>query len=155
MSIKLIRVGIEEAELIWKMQVESFMSLYEKYQDTETSPATEKIDKVIWRLEQPNTYFYKIMAEDTCVGAIRIIDDKNENIRKRISPLFILPSFRGKGYAKRAIMEAEKIHGDSNWFLDTILQEEGNCALYEKMGYKATGKTEVVNERMTLVDYIK
>ena len=155
MSVRLIQVGVEEAEFIWEMQVESFLSLYEKYQDTDTSPATEKIDKVIWRLEQPNTYFYKIMADEICVGAIRIIDDKKENIRKRISPLFILPNFRGRGYATQAIIESEKIHGDKNWFLDTILQEEGNCALYEKMGYVATGKTELINDRMTLVYYEK
>ena len=155
MSVRLIQVGVEEAEFIWEMQVESFLSLYEKYQATDTSPATEKIDKVIWRLEQPNTYFYKIMADEICVGAIRIIDDKKENIRKRISPLFILPNFRGRGYATQAIIEAEKIHGDKNWFLDTILQEEGNCALYEKMGYVATGKTEIINDRMTLVEYEK
>lgn len=155
MSVKLIQVGVEEADFIWKMQVESFMSLYEKYQDTDTSPATEKVDKVIWRLSQPNTYFYKIMADETCVGAIRVIDDKKDNIRKRISPLFILPSYRKKGYAKQAIIEAEKIHGDKNWFLDTILQEKGNCALYEKMGYVATGKIEIINDRMTLVDYEK
>ena len=113
MSVRLIQVGVEEAEFIWEMQVESFLSLYEKYQDTDM------------------------------------------NIRKRISPLFILPNFRGRGYATQAIIEAEKINGDKNWFLDTILQEEGNCALYEKMGYVATGKTELLNDRMTLVDYEK
>ena len=30
MSVKLIQVGVEEADFIWKMQVESFMPLYEK-----------------------------------------------------------------------------------------------------------------------------
>lgn len=155
MSVKLVRAGIEEAEFLWKIQVESFMSLYEKYQDTETSPATEKVDKVLWRLRQPSTYFYKIMVEETCVGAIRIVDEKTDDIRKRISPLFILPSYRGKGYATKAILEAEKIHGDKNWFLDTILEERGNCALYEKMGYVSTGKTEKINDKMTLVDYEK
>ena len=57
LEVKLARAGIDEAEFIWKIQVESFLSLYEKYQDTDTSPATEKVDKVIWRLSQPNTYF--------------------------------------------------------------------------------------------------
>lgn len=31
MEIHLVRVGVDDAELLWKMQVESFMSLYEKY----------------------------------------------------------------------------------------------------------------------------
>ena len=36
-----------------------------------------------------------------------------------------------------------------------ILQEPINCHLYEKMGYRQTGKTEVVNERLTLTFYEK
>lgn len=155
MDIQLVRATVQDAEKIWNMQVESFISLYERYQDTETSPATESIEKVIWRLEQSNTYFYFIMAGDNCVGAIRIIDDKKENIRKRISPLFILPEFRNHGYAQKAIIEAEKLHGSTNWSLDTILQEKGNCALYEKMGYVSTGKMEKINDKMTLVFYQK
>lgn len=45
--------------------------------------------------------------------------------------------------------------GNENWELDTILQESKNCYLYEKMGYCRTGKTEVINERLTLVFYEK
>lgn len=155
MNVHLVKATLQDAHKLWKMQVDSFMSLYEKYQDTDTSPATESIEKVIWRLEQSHTYSYFIMVEDTCVGAIRIIDDKKENIRKRISPLFILPEFRNRGYAQKAIVEVEKIHGGNNWSLDTILQEKGNCALYEKMGYVSTGKTEKINDKLTLVFYVK
>jgi hypothetical protein len=32
------------------------------------------------------------------------------------------------------------MHGDDNCELDTILQESKNCHLYEKMGYRQTGK---------------
>jgi hypothetical protein len=39
--------------------------------------------------------------------------------------------------------------------LDTILQEKGNCHLYEKIGYKKTGKIEKINERMDIVYYEK
>lgn len=39
--------------------------------------------------------------------------------------------------------------------LVTIPQEEGNCRLYENMGYYQTGETVVANERMTLVVYVK
>ena len=38
---------------------------------------------------------------------------------------------------------------------DTILQEEGNCYLYEKLGYKRTCKIENINERMDIVYYEK
>ena len=57
--------------------------------------------------------------------------------------------------AVKTFEEVEKIHGNDNWKLDTILQEEGNCHLYEKLGYKRTGLVEKVNERMDIVYYEK
>ena len=47
------------------------------------------------------------------------------------------------------------MHGKEDWELDTILQEPKNCYLYEKMGYRQTGKKNVINERLTLVFYEK
>ena len=155
MNSKLARIGLEDAELLWKMQVEAFQGLYAKYQDTETSPAVEKIDKIIMRLKQPFTYYYFIEIDDVKVGAIRVVDKKEEKKPKRISPLFIMEEYRNKGYAQLAINLAEAIHGNSNWELDTILQEKGNCYLYEKMGYHKTGKPEAINDKMTLVFYKK
>ena len=43
MELILKRATCEDAELIWKMQIEAFSDLYEKYQDTDTSPATEPL----------------------------------------------------------------------------------------------------------------
>ena len=82
-------------------------------------------------------------------------DRKEDNVPKRISQIFIMEEYRERGYAQRAIQLAEDIHGTSNWELDTILQEKGNCYLYETMGYRRTGETKVVNERMTLIIYHK
>ena len=155
MNSKLVRIGLEEAELLWKMQVEAFQGLYAKYQDTETSPATEKIDKIIMRLKQPFTYYYFIVIDDVKVGAIRVVDKKEEEKPKRISPIFIMEKYRNKGYAQIAINLVEEIHGKSNWELDTILQEKDNCYFYEKMGYHKTGKTESINDKLTLVFYKK
>jgi len=154
-GIDLIRIGIEDAEKLWKMQVNAFEDLYKKYQDTETSPATEKVEKVIMRLEQPYTYYYFIVVDGIEVGAIRVVDKKEVGKAKRISPIFIMKEYRGKGYAQEAMKVVEAIHGENDWELDTILQEKGNCYLYEKMGYKQTGKTEEINEKLSLVFYKK
>lgn len=155
MKITLVRANIQDAENLWKMQIAAFQDLYAKYKDTETSPATEPLEKVVMRLEQPYTYYYYIKVEDSIVGAVRVVDTKEPNNYKRISPIFIMKGFRGRGYAQQAIQLAEEIHGSSRWKLDTILQEEGNCHLYEKLGYKLTGEAKVVNESMTLVFYQK
>lgn len=154
-KIELLKADFDDLQTIWEMQMEAFTELYEKYRDTETSPATEKIDKIVWRFNQPETTYYFITADGEIVGVIRVIDCRDGKTRKRISPIFIMPEHRNKGYAQQAITEAERLHGASHWQLDTILQEQGNCYLYEKLGYHKTGKTEVINDKMTIVFYEK
>lgn len=88
--MKLIRANIQDAENLWKMQIVAFQDLYAKYEDTETSPATEPLEKVVMRLEQPDTYYYYIKVEDSIVGAVRVVDTKEPNKCKRISPIFIM-----------------------------------------------------------------
>lgn len=155
MKITLSRATIDNVQEIHAMQVEAFKELLEKYQDFDTNPGNENMEKVEARLKQDFTFYYFICIGQKKVGAIRIVDLKENGKNKRISPIFILPEFQGKGIAQKAIQLCEEIHGDENWELDTILQESKNCYLYEKMGYCQTGKTEVINERLTLVFYEK
>ena len=87
MNIELKRIGTEECERLWKMQVEAFSELLEKYLDYDISPANEPMSRVRERLEQPFTYYYYIMLGDTPVGAVRVVDMKDGSA-KRISPVF-------------------------------------------------------------------
>lgn len=155
MNIKLIAAKQEDLNTILQMQIEAFSQLYAKYKDTETNPATEKYEDILFRFNQPETTYYFITADNIKVGVIRVVDFKDSKKRKRISPIFIMPEYRNKGYAQGAIKEAERIHGERYWKLDTILQEKGNCYLYEKLGYHKTGKTERINDKMTIVFYEK
>ncbi len=107
MELKLSRIDINDANRLWKMQVEAFTDLYNKYQDTQTNPACEPVEKVITRLKQPFTYFYFIKVDNTITGAIRIVDTKENDKAKRISPVFVMPQYRNKGLAQKAILEAE------------------------------------------------
>ncbi len=155
MKIELIRASLKDAKEIWKMQVKSFKNLLDKYQDFETNPASETILNVEMRLKQNFTFFYFIFIDNKKVGAIRVVDYKEKNKNKRISPLFILPEYRNKGIAQSVIKICEEIHGNTNWELSTILEEKGNCYLYEKLGYHPTGKIQVINDRLTLIFYHK
>lgn len=139
---------------IWEMQVRAFSDLLEKYRDYETSPAAEGFEKVLARYRQPWTTYYFILVQDEAVGAIRIVD-KKDGSRKRISPVWIMPEHRNKGYAQAAITAAEQIYGSSHWCLETILQEAGNLHLYEKMGYHQTGRIDRINDRMDIVCFEK
>ena len=155
MSKVLLRKAVEgDIPTIWEMQVEAFKGLLEKYRDFDISPAAESVDKIAARFAQPWTTYFFIVAEGEYVGAIRVVD-KKDGSRKRISPLWIMEEYRGKGYAQEAILAVEELYGPDHWELDTILQEKGNLHLYEKMGYRQTGRVEHINERMDIVFYEK
>ena len=154
MCIDLKSIAREDIETVWKMQVEAFSDLLEKYQDYDMSPAAEDMDKVLARFEQPWTTYFFIMANNEKVGVIRVVD-KKDGSRKRISPVWIMPEYRNKGYAQQAILAAEIKYGSNHWCLDTILQEKGNLHLYEKLGYHQTGRIDRVNDRMDIVYYEK
>ena len=154
MGMELRAIVREDIETVWRMQVEAFSDLLEKYQDYDTNPGAENIDQIRAKFEQPWTTYYFIIVSNEKVGVIRIVD-KKDGTRKRISPIWIMKEHRHKGYAQQAIIEAEKLYGTKNWCLDTILQEEGNIHLYEKLGYHPTGKVEKINDRMDIVYYEK
>ena len=121
MIIKLLPARFDDLNTILQMQINAFSELYAKYQDTKTSPATEKYEDILYRFNQSETIYYFIMSGSKKVGMIRVVDFKDGVTRKRISPIFIMSEYRNKGYAQQAIKEAERIHGKRHWKLDTIL----------------------------------
>ena len=153
-DMRLVRADVKDCETIWNMQTEAFADLLEKYRDYETNPANEPQEKTKERLLEDFTYFYLILDADRTVGAIRVVD-RRDGSRKRVSPVFIMKEFRNKGLAQKAFEQVEKLHGADGWELATIMQEKGNCHLYEKLGYKRTGETRKINGRMDIVYYEK
>ena len=154
MDISLVKSELKDAEIIHAMQIKSFMPLLEKYQDYETSPVNEPVEKIIEKINQSFTDYYIIKSDSLDVGGVRIV--KKNNKHYRVSPIFILPECQGNGIVQEVFQMLERIYSEANeWELDTILQEQGNCHLYEKVGYKQTGEMKVINDRLTLVSYKK
>ena len=125
MSITLVKATESDMKEIWKMQVDAFKGLLEKYQDYDMSPASESYENVLNKYKQPWTSYYFIIRNNEKVGGVRVID-KKDGRRKRIAPIWIMPAYRNQGLAQLAMREVEKLYGSSHWELDTILQEEGN-----------------------------
>lgn len=159
-EIELVRAGIEDAELIHQMKYESFLPLYEKYHDDETSPVKEDPDSVIRKIQQDWTDYYMIRFKGENAGAVRIRKQLKGNQAvedvRYISPIFLLPRFQNQGIGYCVLQEIFKKYNEViTWKLDTIKQEQGNCHLYEKCGFVRTGEEKPVNEFMTLIDYEK
>lgn len=155
MRIRLQKAAFRDMKVLWEMQKKAFAELLEKYQDIDTSPANESFETLLEKYYQPQSTYYFLMYGEEMVGAIRIVDFKNDEKKKRISPIFVLPQYQNQGFAEEAISEVERIHGSHGWSLETILQEQKNCALYEKIGYRRTGKTKQINDKLTLIYYEK
>ncbi len=154
-KVKLEEVRADEIEALYKLQVASFMPLYEKYHD-EGSPAIESVERVRARAEAPDRKYYFIVKDGARVGAVNIghkTDDDGEEVC-RIAPIFITPEFQNRGIGYVAIQKAFALYPQAKkWKLDTILQEKGNCHLYEKCGFVRVGEGKVINENMTIIDY--
>ncbi len=148
--VSLVAATRNDMPTIWKMQIEAFSELLEKYKNDDRSPGAESLDRATAKHEQPWTTYDFIVAGNKNVGAVRIIDRKDGS-RKRIFPIRIIPEHRNKGYAQAAIIAAEQIYGSKHWCLDTILQEAGNLHLYEKMGYCPSAQIEKINDPMSIV----
>ena len=154
MIVTLKKANIADCAEIHAMQVKSFKVLLDKYKDISTNPGAEPIERIIERMNQDFTDYYFIKFETKHIGAIRIV--RLHNNICRISPMFILPEFQGKGYAQQAIMQVEALYPQANsWELDTIKEEAKLCHLYENMGYKRTGKEEALQDNMVIVYYSK
>ena len=154
MKIELLKATESDIKEIWKMQVKAFESLLEKYQDYDMSPATESYENVLNKYKQPWTSYYFIVRNNEKVGAVRVID-KKDGSRKRIAPIWIMPTYRNQGLAQLAMRVVERIYGSHHWQLDTILQEQGNIYLYKKLGYKRTGVIENIKDGMDIVYFRK
>lgn len=152
--LKLKKANSNDSGKIHIMQVQSFQSLFTKYNDINTNPAVEPIERIIQKMNQDFSDYYFIQNENKTIGAIRVVRIE-ENIC-RISPMFILPEYQGKGYAQQAIKCVESLYPQARaWMLDTIKEEAKLCYLYEKLGYRATGEEKVIQEHMTIVYYTK
>ena len=153
MPITLIKAIREDCFEIFEMQKNAFKALLDKYQDYDTNPGAEKPERIVWRFDEEETDYYFITLENRHIGAIRI---RNLGEKCELKQIFILPEYQGNGYAQETIRLVEELYPDAVlWELDTILQEKKLCHLYEKMGYKKTGKTENIKEGMDIVFYEK
>lgn len=153
MEIKLIQANLGDCPEIYNLQIKSFETLLKKYQDYDFSPGAEKIERTYERFNQSETDYWMISLNDKNIGAIRIC---NYGELCSLKQIFILPEFQKNGYAQDAIRAVEDLYSNAlRWELDTILQEEKLCYLYEKMGYTKTGRVENIKEGMDLVYYAK
>ncbi|WP_238649570.1 GNAT family N-acetyltransferase [Paenibacillus piscarius] len=153
-AVTLSKATVEDAAVIHAMQHAAFLPLLEKYQDYETNPANETMERLLERMNQEFVDYYIIRNAGNAVGSIRV--KKTDEHHYWLSQLCVVPQSQGQGIAQQAFALIEEIYADAKtWGLATVVQEERNCYLYEKLGYRRTNETREINDKMTLCFYEK
>jgi GNAT superfamily N-acetyltransferase len=154
MILELIKATSSDAVSMLQMQIDSFSPLLEKYQDIETSPAMESLDKMLFRIQHQNGCYFKIMADGIHVGGLWVFEKSLKVYR--IGIIYIAPTIQGKGIGGKALTIVEGLFPDADeWELDCPADMPMNRSCYEKLGYRFTGETQIINEKLTLVSYRK
>lgn len=143
----------EDATLLLDIQQRSFRTLLEKYQDYETNPAMEPLERLQWKLADPNRDYWFILEDRQPVGfaSVRHLTDT-----LCVSPIGLIPEYQGKGTGHEAMLLLEGRYPENQcWELETILQEPGLCRFYENLGYRRTGEPAPIKPGMDIISYKK
>lgn len=60
MEVSLCKADLKDAVTIHEMKVKAFMPLLEKYQDFETSPTNETVERIVTQINQSFTDYFII-----------------------------------------------------------------------------------------------
>jgi ribosomal protein S18 acetylase RimI-like enzyme len=152
--LKVRQISSDIVDIVHNIQKKSFEPLLNKYHDYDVNPAMESAERIREKIDRDNTTAYIFQLNDINVGWVRVME-LGDMIYK-ISALCVLPEYQNRGIAQEALKQIESYHPNAQkWILDTIFQEKGNCHLYEKLGYVKVGELKQINEKMSLVNYVK
>ncbi len=153
MEVRLVRAVESDAEELLLIQRECFRSEYEKYKD-DGSPYRLSLERMRGKIAYAGGAYYRIVYQAATVGGIWVYE--KEPGTYRMSILYVLPAYQGRGIGQKSLMMVEDLHQDViHWELDCPDDLPINRHCYEKAGYRLTGKKEVINDRLTLVCYQK
>ena len=153
MNIRIVRATTDDTKALLEMQKICFAPHLQRYQDFETNPSMATLEMIEWQIH--NDYFFKIYLEDLWVGAVNI-KKLDETGNYKLHVINVLPEHQGKGIGQATIKEVQQFFSDAkSWCLETLEDMPNNRHVYEKMGYKFTGETLKINDKLTIVFYFK
>jgi GNAT superfamily N-acetyltransferase len=153
-KIELIKAKASDAEVMLEMQKKCFKIHFERYHDVDTSPVNESIEKMLLKINYESGGYFKIIVDNIHGGCVRVYEKSPKLYR--IGIIYVLPEFQNKGIGQKALALAENLFPEAEaWELDCPADLTLIRKCYEKAGYSLTGKIEIINDKLTLVYYIK
>lgn len=151
MNLTIKRTQEVEARRLLEIQTEAFAEDLVRYEDYDTSPVNESIERLLRKVA--SFYHYTIWLGDEIIGGADVRDLK-EN-RYRLNRVFLSHEYQNKGLGSK-IMELIESEFPSaiEWSLDTPYLNTRNHHFYEKLGYKKVGQHQI-SAKLLLIDYVK
>ena len=151
MELRIIQTEDHEAEILLAIQKEAFYEDLLKYEDVETSPVNEPIERLQWKINHYN--HYTIWYGQQIIGGIDI--RKLEDEHYRLNRFFLANDYQNKGLGTQTLNLIEKEFPNARtWSLDTPHLNVRNQHFYEKEGFKKVGE-HCISDKLILVDYVK
>lgn len=119
---------------------------FKRYEtDPQPSSALNETEQTLQQEMNQGTKLFGIVDHDELIGIVKCVLKEDHIYFSRLS---VLPKNQGKGVATRLIQFLEGVALKNNRFVSTCKvrkREEGNIALYSKLGYKIVQEERIIN----------
>lgn len=158
MKISLRKAELKDCNTIEELQKLSYAPMIKKYQRAEICIGCQSFDEVKSKLTLRHHNYLIIEYGFVPVGLIHLEDHESEHV-KQLHTICVLPSYRGKGIAQRALDLLEEqwiapFSEEGMLAIDAIKEEPVAAYLTEKRGFSAVSE-ESIDDTMTKVHFIK
>lgn len=154
MEVLFEKANLDDVERLLEIQKDAFQEALILYEDYETSPAFESVEKITYKIQHHN--YYKIIADREIVGGIHIY--KKGEGHYYLNRIFVHPNYENMGIGRMAMtfVENDKEFEDAFiWSLETPHKSYKNHYFYESLGYVRTGHEQEINEKLKIIHYKK
>lgn len=151
MDLIIKRTKEVEARRLLEIQTEAFSEDLIRYEDHDTNPVNEPIEKLLRKIEI--FIHYTILLDDEIIGGADIRDLK-EN-KYRLNRFFLSCEYQNKGLGSKIMKLIESEFPTAiEWSLDTPHLNTRNHHFYEKLGFKKVRQHQITS-KLFLIDYVK
>lgn len=146
----------KDVEILWTLQKEAFLPLWERYHDA-GNPYLRGPEYIRNRLFSPQYHCFCILDDAQIIGGILYATMTNEIEREYyLQRLFIAPERQNQGIGRKAIALCERELADATLFSVEFPQDlEKNRTCYTKAGFKDTGRRVKTEEGIVLARFEK
>jgi ribosomal protein S18 acetylase RimI-like enzyme len=139
MDIPVVVLGPADAGELLTLQRAAYVPEAAAHQDFQLPPLVETLDRVRAALADPAVTALGIRQDGRLIGAVRL---RRVNDEVELGRLTVAPDRQGAGLGTQLLRAAESVFPGARAIrLFTGEHSTGNIRLYERLGYRETGRT--------------